>query len=55
MDLADEQETGLSLSLARSPDPHVSSRDPEAGSGANGFLAWVCIFAEETYPPHETE
>ncbi|XDV19288.1 hypothetical protein PO909_024787 [Leuciscus waleckii] len=39
MDLADEQETGPSLSLACSPDPHVPSRDPKAHPGASSAQA----------------
>ncbi|XDV32662.1 hypothetical protein PO909_003413 [Leuciscus waleckii] len=35
MDLHDEQETGPSLSLAASPDPHIPSGDLEARSGAS--------------------
>ncbi|ROL53168.1 hypothetical protein DPX16_23787 [Anabarilius grahami] len=39
MDLADERETGPALSPDLSPDPRVSSRDPEAHSGASSAHA----------------
>ncbi|ROI84191.1 hypothetical protein DPX16_19963 [Anabarilius grahami] len=39
MDLADERETGPALSPDLSPDPRVSSRDPDAHSGASSAHA----------------